>query len=50
MKLYESYFQIEQLWMKVQDILTGEITEGSDGLPVDAEAVAARLAVVQDLE
>ena len=37
MKLYESYFQIEQLWMKVEDILTGEITEGPDGLPVDAE-------------
>lgn len=37
MKLYESYFQIEQLWMKVEDILTGEITEGPDGLPVDAD-------------
>lgn len=36
MKLYEAYFEIEQLWMRVEDILTGDTTEGPDGLPVDA--------------
>lgn len=34
MKLYETYFAIEQLWEKVEDILTGEVTAGADGLPV----------------
>lgn len=37
MKLYETYFSIEQLWDKVEDILTGEQTEGPDGLAVDAD-------------
>ena len=37
MKLYETYFEIEQLWMQVEDILTGDTTEGTDGLPVDAD-------------
>ena len=35
MKLYETYFEIEELWLQVEDILTGERTEGPDGLPVD---------------
>lgn len=34
MRLYETYFHIEQLWLKVADILSGDVTEGPDGLPV----------------
>lgn len=37
MRLYETYFQIEQLWSQVEDILTGETTEGPDGLPISPE-------------
>jgi len=37
MKLYETYIAIEQLWAQVEDILTGEITEGPDGIPVTPE-------------
>lgn len=37
MKLYETYFEIEQLWSMVGDILSGEVTEGPDGLPVTPE-------------
>lgn len=37
MRLYETYFQIEQLWSRVEDILTGETTQGPDGLPVSPE-------------
>lgn len=37
MKLYETYVAIEQLWMQVEDILTGEQTEGADGLSVDPD-------------
>lgn len=37
MKLYETYIQIEQLWETVEGILTGEITEGPDGLPVNPD-------------
>jgi hypothetical protein len=34
MKLYETYFGIEQLWLQVEDILTGEVSENHDGTPV----------------
>lgn len=34
MKLFETYIAIEQLWAQVEDILTGETTEGPDGIPV----------------
>lgn len=37
MKLYETYFEIEELWQGVEDILTGEVTEGPDGLPVTGD-------------
>ena len=37
MKLYETYFEIEELWAGVEDILTGEVTEGPDGLPVTGD-------------
>ncbi len=37
MKLYETYIQIEQLWETVEGILTGDITEGPDGLPVNPD-------------
>lgn len=37
MKLYETYFEIEQLWARVEDILNGDVTEGPDGLPVTPE-------------
>jgi hypothetical protein len=33
-KLYETYFEIEQLWEKVADILSGEVKEGPDGFPI----------------
>jgi len=36
-KLYETYIAIEQLWSQVEDILTGEITEGPDGVPVNPD-------------
>ena len=34
MRLYETYNQIEDLWAKVADILSGDVTEGPDGLPI----------------
>jgi hypothetical protein len=34
MRLYETYAEIERLWETVEGVLTGEITEGPDGLPV----------------
>lgn len=37
MKLYETFIEIEHLWAQVEDILTGEVTEGPDGLPVNAD-------------
>ncbi|MEE4209421.1 MAG: siphovirus Gp157 family protein [Parvularcula sp.] len=37
MRLYETYFEIEQLWHTVEGILTGEVTEGPDGLPVNPD-------------
>ena len=37
MKLYETYLSIERLWLKVEDILTGDMTEGPDGLPVNPD-------------
>lgn len=37
MRLYETYFEIEQLWSKVEEILSGDVTEGPDGLPVTPE-------------
>lgn len=37
MKLYETYIAIEQLWTQVEDILTGDMTEGPDGLPVNPD-------------
>lgn len=37
MKLYETYFEIEQLWQTVEGILTGDVTEGLDGLPVNPD-------------
>jgi len=36
-KLYETYFVIENLWHTVEGILTGDITEGPDGLPVNPD-------------
>jgi len=36
-RLYETYLEIEQLWLQVEDILTGDTTEGTDGLPVSPE-------------
>jgi hypothetical protein len=36
-KLYETLPLIEELWSQVEDILTGERTEGTDGLPVNAD-------------
>lgn len=37
MKLYETYIAIEQIWERVEDILTGDTTKGPDGLPVNPE-------------
>ncbi|QYY34576.1 siphovirus Gp157 family protein [Ruficoccus sp. ZRK36] len=37
MKLYETLPAIEELWSQVEDILTGDRTEGTDGLPVNAD-------------
>lgn len=37
MRLYETYFEMEQLWSKVADILSGDVTEGPDGLPITPE-------------
>ncbi len=37
MKLYELHYGIEELWDKVADILTGDVTTGPDGLPVTPE-------------
>ncbi|MEX0331448.1 MAG: siphovirus Gp157 family protein [Puniceicoccaceae bacterium] len=37
MRLYETYFEIEELWQGVEDILIGEVTEGPDGLPVTGD-------------
>lgn len=37
MRLYETYYQIEDLWAKVADILSGDVTEGPDGLPVSPD-------------
>ncbi len=37
MKLYETYIGIEALWERVEDILTGEVTEGPDGVPVNPD-------------
>lgn len=37
MKLYETYSELETLWAQIEGYLTGEITEGSDGLPVSAD-------------
>jgi hypothetical protein len=36
-KLYETLPLIEELWLQVEDILSGERTEGTDGLPVNAD-------------
>jgi hypothetical protein len=37
MKLYETYFGLEQLWDEVRDILSGEVTEGPDGLTLSPD-------------
>lgn len=37
MKLYETYIAIDQLWLQIEDIITGEVTEGPDGIPVTPE-------------
>lgn len=37
MKLYETYFEIEQLWEKVADVLSGDVTEGPEGAPITTE-------------
>ncbi len=34
MKLYETYAELEALWAKVADVISGDVTEGPDGLPV----------------
>lgn len=36
-KLYELHFGIEAIWEQVEDILTGDVTTGTDGLPVTPE-------------
>jgi len=37
MKLYQTYVEIETLWDTIEGILTGDITQGPDGLPVDPD-------------
>ncbi len=52
MKLYETYLNIEELWLKVEDILSGDVTEGADGLPVcESDAlnwIESALSVIED--
>jgi len=37
MKLYETYTEIERLWLKAEDVLNGDVTEGPDGLPITVD-------------
>lgn len=37
MKLYETYSEIERLWLKAEDVLNGDVTEGPDGLPITVD-------------
>ncbi len=37
MRLYETYLGLENLWSQIEGYLTGDITEGPDGLPISED-------------
>jgi hypothetical protein len=37
MKLYDAYCTIERLWLKAEEVLNGDLTEGPDGLPITVD-------------